>query len=77
MTVDDDVKTPCLIQHGTSDLRVPISQAYEFYHALDRQGKNPVLMIYPDTSHYFEKPQMELQGMEKNLEWFKKHLINR
>ena len=73
----DDVKTPCLIQHGTSDLRVPISQAYEFYHALDRQGKNPVLMIYPDTSHYFEKPQMELQGMEKNLEWFKKHLINR
>jgi dipeptidyl aminopeptidase/acylaminoacyl peptidase len=72
----DRIKTPCLIQHGISDLRVPTSQAFEFYHALVRQGKNPVLIIYPDTSHYYEKPQMELQGMEKNLEWFKKHLLN-
>ncbi len=71
----DKVNTPCLIQHGIDDLRVPLSQAYELYHALDRAGKKPVLMLYSDTTHYFEKPKQELRAMEKNLEWFKKHLL--
>ena len=33
-----NVKTPTLIQHGEADVRVPISQGYEFYNALKRQG---------------------------------------
>ncbi|MBS0625662.1 MAG: S9 family peptidase [Verrucomicrobia bacterium] len=70
----DRVNTPCLIQHGTGDLRVPIGQSYEFYRALVRKGKDAVLMIYPDTAHYFEKPKMELLGMEKNLEWFGRYV---
>lgn len=68
------VNTPCLIQHGISDQRVPLSQAYEFANALNSLGKDSVFIIYPDCSHYFEKPNMELQAMEKNLEWFKLHL---
>src|SRR4029079_12468640 len=32
------VSTPTLIQHGDKDLRVPISQGFELYNALKRQG---------------------------------------
>ena len=32
------VTTPTLIQHGENDVRVPISQGYELYNALKRQG---------------------------------------
>lgn len=70
----DDVTTKVLIQHGTNDFRVPVSQAYEFYYALDHAGKNPTLMIYPGMGHRFTDPNMQLDLMKHNLEWFKKHV---
>ena len=30
--------TPTMIQHGEADVRVPISQGYEFYNALKVKG---------------------------------------
>lgn len=32
------VKTPTMIQHGEADVRVPISQGYEFYNAIKTEG---------------------------------------
>lgn len=69
------VTTPCLIQHGIDDKRVPVTQAYEFYHALEREGKKPHLILYPDTDHYYKKPCLELSGMQSNFNWFKKFLL--
>lgn len=69
-----NVKTPCLIQHGTEDKRVPVSQAYEFYHALDRVGQNPMLILYPGMEHRLTDPKMQLDAMERNLAWFQKYL---
>lgn len=71
-----NVKTPCLIQHGTEDKRVPVSQAYEFYHALDRLGKETTLVLYPGMEHRLTDPKMQLDAMKRNLEWFQKHLMN-
>lgn len=71
-----NVKTPCLIQHGTDDKRVPVSQAYEFYHALDRLGKEAALVLYPGMEHRLFDPKMQLDAMECNLSWFKEHLMN-
>lgn len=70
----EEVTTPILIQHGTDDRRVPISQAYEFYYALDHAGKLPVLMVYPGMGHRFSDPNMQLDAMKHNLEWFNKYL---
>jgi dipeptidyl aminopeptidase/acylaminoacyl peptidase len=69
-----NVSTPCLIQHGGLDLRVPVSQAYEFYRALERLKKPVELALYPEIGHGIEKPQIKLKIMEQNLEWFQKHL---
>ncbi len=70
-----NVKTPCLIQHGIDDKRVPVSQAYEFFHALDRLGKETTLVLYPGMEHRLSDPKMQLDAMERNLSWFKQHLI--
>lgn len=68
------VTTPCLIQHGTEDKRVPPSQAYEFYHALVRVGQQPTLLLYPGMGHRLSDPHMLRDAMEANLTWFRHHL---
>ncbi len=69
-----NVRTPCLIQHGTDDIRTPVSQAYEFYHALVRAGVEPTLVLYPKMGHHFSDPKMQLDAMTRNLVWFQRHL---
>lgn len=70
------VTTPCLIQHGTEDKRVPISQAYEFYHALEREGKKSSLVVYPGMEHRLFDPTMQLDAMKRNLAWFRDHVLD-
>lgn len=69
-----NVTTPCLIQHGTDDKRVPLSQSHEFYHALNRIGKPVTLVIYPGMGHSVSEPNMILDLMQRNLDWFQNNL---
>ncbi len=69
-----NVSTPCLIQHGKLDVRVPSSQAYELYHGLERLGKEVVLSMYPNCGHGLGDPRIKLDVMEQNLKWFQKHV---
>jgi dipeptidyl aminopeptidase/acylaminoacyl peptidase len=64
------VTTPTLIQHGESDLRVPISQGYELYNALTRQGVQTKMVVYPRQPHGIQEPKLIKDAMERNLEWF-------
>lgn len=70
----ENISTPCLIQHGTADKRVPVSQAYEFYHALERSGKKAELVLYPGMKHRINDPKMQRDAMERNLAWFQLYL---
>ena len=68
------VTTPTLILHGEVDLRVPVSQGYEFYNALKRQ-KVPVKMVtYPRQPHGINEPKFVLDIGERLLEWFNRYL---
>jgi dipeptidyl aminopeptidase/acylaminoacyl peptidase len=64
------VTTPTLIQHGEADDRVPVSQSYEFYNALKRQGVTTKFTVYPRQPHGFEEPKMTLDAARANVEWF-------
>jgi dipeptidyl aminopeptidase/acylaminoacyl peptidase len=68
------VSTPVLIQHGEADIRVPISQGYEFYNALKRQGVPTRMIVLPRQPHGPNEPKMQLAAMQSNLEWFEKYL---
>lgn len=68
------VSTPTLIQHGEADIRVPISQGYEFYNALKRQNVPTRMIVLPRQPHGPNEPKMQLAAMQSNLEWFEKYL---
>jgi dipeptidyl aminopeptidase/acylaminoacyl peptidase len=70
-----NVKTPCLIQHGTADVRVPVSQAHELYHALEKNNKKPTLILYPGEGHGLVDPELCFDAMEHNLDWFSQYLL--
>jgi dipeptidyl aminopeptidase/acylaminoacyl peptidase len=68
------VTTPTLIQHGDNDMRVPISQGYELYNALKRQGCPVKMVVYPRQPHGIDEPKLLLDWSNRSLEWFDKYL---
>ncbi|HLJ56779.1 MAG TPA: S9 family peptidase [Chthonomonadaceae bacterium] len=69
------VTTPALIQHGDADVRVPISQGYEYFNALRRQGVETRMIVFPRQPHGITEPKMLLKAMQTNLEWFCSKLL--
>jgi dipeptidyl aminopeptidase/acylaminoacyl peptidase len=68
------VSTPTLIQHGEKDERVPVTQGYELYNALKRQGCLVKMVVYPRTPHGPQEPKLLRDVMKRNLEWFDKFI---
>jgi dipeptidyl aminopeptidase/acylaminoacyl peptidase len=68
------VTTPTMIQQGDADVRVPISQGYEFYNALKSQGVPTRMIVLPRQPHGPTEPKMQLAAMQSNLDWFDKYL---
>ncbi|MCX6133393.1 MAG: S9 family peptidase [Ignavibacteriales bacterium] len=68
------VTTPTQVIHGLSDVRVPASQGYEFYHALRRQGCPTEMIAYPRTPHGPQEPKFIQDIGQRMIAWFNKHL---
>lgn len=68
------VTTPTMIQHGEADIRVPISQGYEFYNALKVKGVPTRMLVLPRQPHGPNEPKMQLAAMKANLDWFEKYI---
>ena len=68
------VTTPTLIEQGDADVRVPISQGYEFYQALKLQGVPTRMIVLPRQPHGPTEPKMQIAAMQANLDWFEKYL---
>jgi len=71
------VTTPTLIQHGEADRRVPISQGYELYNALRRQGVTTKMVVYPRQPHGIQEPKLMKDAMTRNLDWFEQYVLGR
>jgi len=72
-----NVKTPTLIQHGESDVRVPISQGYELYNALKRRGVPAKMVVYPRMPHGPREPKLIKDLGERNLAWFNRYVLGK
>ena len=66
--------TPILIQHGESDVRVPLSQGTMLYRRLEELGNNVTMVIYPRTPHTPQEPKLRLDAGKRNVEFFTKHI---
>jgi len=67
-------KTPTLIQHGGSDHRVPLPNAYELRQALEDHGVPVKMVVYDGFGHPINKPKQQRAVMEENENWFDHYL---
>jgi dipeptidyl aminopeptidase/acylaminoacyl peptidase len=67
-------KTPTLIMHGENDRRVPVSQAWELYRALNDIGVEVRMVLYPDSGHGISNPKQFADVMTRWVNWYKRFL---
>jgi len=67
-------KTPMLVIHGELDYRVPYTEGLQMFTALQRQGVESKLLVYPDEGHWILKPQNSELWYDTVLEWFDTYL---
>ena len=68
------VKTPALMLHGDRDAEVPVTQSYEYWHALRALGVPSELVIYPGEGHLFQKPANQRDVAQRVAGWFDRWL---
>jgi dipeptidyl aminopeptidase/acylaminoacyl peptidase len=66
--------TPMLVTTGDRDYRVPYMQSLELYAALQRQGVESKLLVFPEEGHWILKPQSSKLWYATVIEWITKHL---
>ena len=66
-------KTPMLVVQGALDFRVPEDQGLATFTALQRQGIESKLLMYPDENHWVLRPNNSLQWHEEVMAWLAAH----
>jgi len=66
--------TPTLIMHGERDRRVPVSQAWELYRALNDIGVEVRMVLYPDAGHGISHPKQFADVMTRWINWYRRFL---
>jgi dipeptidyl aminopeptidase/acylaminoacyl peptidase len=67
-------KTPTLVIHGEKDYRIPYSQSLAAFTALQQQGVESKLLVFPDENHWILKAQNSIQWHRTVFDWLEKHL---
>ena len=78
ITYIKQAKTPTLIQHGATDQRVPLPNAFELYHGLQDNRVPTKLIVYKGfggVGHGPSKPKSNRATMDHNVEWFDQYFF--
>jgi dipeptidyl aminopeptidase/acylaminoacyl peptidase len=67
-------KTPTLVIHGEKDYRIPYSQSLAAFTALQQQGVESKLLVFPDENHWILKPKNSIQWHQTVFEWVGRYL---
>lgn len=62
-------KTPMLVIHGGKDYRVPETEGFAVFSALQRQNIPSRLLYFPDENHWVLKPQNSILWHDTVLTW--------
>jgi dipeptidyl aminopeptidase/acylaminoacyl peptidase len=66
-------KTPTLVIHGQTDLRVPVNHGLELYHTLLTKGVPSRYVYFPNENHWVLKPQNSVFWYQQVKAWFDAH----
>ena len=67
-------ETPCLVIHGQYDFRVPVTQGFQLFTALQRQNIPSKMLYFPDEYHFIQKPQNAELWWKTIHEWLAHYL---
>ncbi|MEO9263494.1 MAG: S9 family peptidase [Candidatus Baltobacteraceae bacterium] len=74
ITYFKNIRTPTLILCNVYDVRVPIVESYEMYHALHDNGVPVKFFAYPSTGHLPNGPVRLADAYRRWLAWFDLYL---
>ena len=67
-------RTPTLVIHGALDFRVPETQGFGMFTALQRLGVPSRLVLFPDEGHWVLKPRNRIVWWNEVHAWLGKYL---
>ena len=71
-----NVTTPTMIITGEEDLRTPLSESYQMYHALKMRGIDTAVIRLPGASHDMSRRPSQLMAKIANIvAWFEKYRV--
>jgi dipeptidyl aminopeptidase/acylaminoacyl peptidase len=62
-------KTPMLVIHGQLDYRLDVSEGFQLFTALQRQGVKSKMLYFPDEGHFVAKPANAELWYKTVLDW--------
>jgi dipeptidyl aminopeptidase/acylaminoacyl peptidase len=62
-------KTPMLVVHGQLDYRVDVSEGFQLFTALQRNGVPSRMLYFPDEGHWVMKPANSELWHKTVLDW--------
>ncbi len=69
MEYAQNFKTPTLVIHGQQDYRLDVSEGFQLFTALQRQGVKSKMLYFPDEYHFVVKPQNAALWYKTMLDW--------
>jgi dipeptidyl aminopeptidase/acylaminoacyl peptidase len=67
-------KTPMLVVHGAKDFRLPETEGFGVFTALQRRGIPSQLLYFPDENHWVLKPRNSVLWHDTVLAWLKRFI---
>ncbi len=67
------VATPTLILHGENDSDVPVTEAEQYYIALQDVGVETVFVRYPREGHGLRESRHIVDSLDRSISWYEKH----
>jgi dipeptidyl aminopeptidase/acylaminoacyl peptidase len=67
-------KTPMLVVQGELDFRIPTAQGLGTFTALQRQGIDSKLLVFPDENHWVLKPANSVLWHHTVIDWLDQYL---
>jgi len=74
ITYAQAIRTPTLILSDTGDVRVPITQSYQMFHALKANGVPVKFIAYPVRGHAPGDPVRQMDIYRRWAAWLKEYL---
>ena len=74
LSVVGDIETPTMVMVGTADLRTPLSEAKQLYHALTLRRIDTALVQIPGASHNIaNRPSQLIAKVIHTVAWFDRY----